>query len=48
MTIFITGGMSSIGRVLVKEALGWKPLPFKDAIAETWADYQREGWTVHK
>lgn len=31
-----------------KEALGWPPLPFKEAIAETWADFQQEGWAVRK
>jgi dihydroflavonol-4-reductase len=30
------------------EELGWHPLPFKEAIAETWADYQRQGWAVRK
>ncbi len=28
--------------------LGWRPLPFKEAIAETWADFQRQGWAVRK
>jgi len=31
-----------------KEELGWHPLSFKEAIAETWADYQRQGWAVRK
>ena len=30
-----------------REALGWQPLSFKQAMAETWADYQRQGWTVN-
>ena len=31
-----------------KEELGWRPLSFKEAIAETWSDYQRSGWKAHK
>ncbi len=31
-----------------REALGWNPLPFEDALAKTWADYQRMGWTVKR
>jgi nucleoside-diphosphate-sugar epimerase len=27
-----------------REALGWQALPFRTAIAETWAEYQAGGW----
>lgn len=27
-----------------KEVLGWCPLSFKEAMAETWSDYQHQGW----
>ena len=31
-----------------REDLGWQPLLFKEAVAETWADYQRQGWAARK
>jgi nucleoside-diphosphate-sugar epimerase len=31
-----------------QEALGWQPHAFKDAMTETWSDYQRQGWILHK
>jgi uncharacterized protein YbjT (DUF2867 family) len=86
MTTFVSGGTSSIGRVLVKELArtgvslcvlvrrssnrsrlelpgvefiygdvtdpqavrkgmqGWQPHSFADGLAETWAEYQAQGW----
>lgn len=29
-----------------REVLGWQPRSFNEAIAETWADYRDQGWTV--
>lgn len=29
-----------------REELGWSPLPFGDALARTWAEYQQMGWSV--
>jgi nucleoside-diphosphate-sugar epimerase len=50
MTVFITGGTSSIGRVLVrelaKEQLGWQPQSFLDGLSDTWKEYKELGWSI--
>lgn len=30
-----------------QEQLGWQPHSFLDGLRETWAEYQKQGWTIH-